>query len=168
MKNLTQSQELLIKNITDEFTRINTPIKSGGALINVNSIINNIKAEENAQKEHEANVLVWVKVQEAEIDKVILLLKEDLDLLGLTVFKRTNNQGGKFIEIKNGGSGRLVIHASHVGSKMNDYGYKQFTHIELSFYENHIHRAKSIEELIENSDLQKCIEELYRSDNLKS
>lgn len=94
MKALTENQQCIIDAITSEFSRINgLSAKSGSfnlvdasGLMSINDEIKRNNEEADAIKKH------WKQMAIAEADRIVILLQQDLPMLGVERFGKNNGR----------------------------------------------------------------------------
>ena len=145
LKELTADQTKAIEALVMEFTKLNTPVNSGG-LFNVNKIV---QAVENKRKQIDE-----LKIHNAQFQKLKLdVMKKDCEKLNVDLNKlglnATFGQNGIGIRVLNVESNALFIiwynmslHNTEFGNRANGF------YIEFSIERGRDFRAKTIEDCI--------------------
>ena len=83
--NLTTTQKAIIKSLSDEFSKLNTPIQISSGLIDVDDIMENVRIEKDFENECDLANKTFSKLKIAQMLKDMESIKSDLAILNLAV-----------------------------------------------------------------------------------
>lgn len=96
MKNLTEKQQNILDNLTNEFNILNNPVSSGNFnLIDVSELNNIISEKKRVESENKAKTNALNKMRIEQIEADIIKLRKDLEPIGFVVLKHNDFQGIK-------------------------------------------------------------------------
>lgn len=172
---LTTSQKSIIDNLKKEFLSMNATTEFSKGLIDIQSIMDNVSSADKYDQESKCRIQARKKVLEQQVLLDAEKLRADVEALGLVLivkedlhlFKVKSPNCEKGMEVKykfthviedtNPYNGMFREIPEKFGVRCDTFGYNGY--VEWSYYD--FNRTRTIEELIEDGSIAKCLREVY-------